>query len=452
MKIDLTSGILECVGAKVSGDITATSLTLSGCQIPASDINGLSQVATTGKYDDLSNKPTIPSSVEELGFDPSEVMYKGDITQSTQEDEYGNSYLETQVPTKDGGYITYATYNAGDYLIFGYSRGTDTNGTDREGEVEGYFCVSTDGLLTAKNALIYGTIYATDGEFIGDITARSLTLSGCKILTDDIDGLSSVATSGNYNDLSDKPTKPNSIKDLNDASNIMYKGEINQSTQTDKYGNSYFETRVPTGNGNYITYATYNAEDYLIFGYSRGTDSDGKDYICISKEGLLTARNALIYGTVYATDGEFTGKITANEGKIGNWFIGTNGLYDADPKGTTSVFLVPGGKSVSTSNNDKFVISVGQYSNFNSDETNDGNSYFGVTTAGKLYAKGGTFKGHLSAWSGTIGGCTISGGSIKGTGWEVSGTGIAINGINMTTLKTASIPVYTPYTYTAQGA
>lgn len=47
-----------------------------------------------------------------------------------------------------------------------------------------------------------------------------------------------------------------------------------------------------------------------------GTNSDGKNYLNVSKDGLLTARNAIIYGTVYATDGEFTGKVTATSGEF----------------------------------------------------------------------------------------------------------------------------------------
>jgi hypothetical protein len=268
-----------------------------------------------------------------------------------------------------------------------------------------------------------GILECVGAKVSGDITATSLTLSECTIPAGKIDGLSSVATSGNYNDLSGKPTIP-------DSSEVMYKRDITQSIQQDEYGNNYLETKVLVEDGKCITYATYDAGDCLIFGYSRGIDSDGKNYICISKEGLLTARNALIYGTIYATDGEFAGKITANEGKIGNWFIGSNGLYDAAPTGTTSVFLVPKGKNISGKN---FVISVGNYDNFNTGSEKN-LSYFGVTTGGKLYAKGGEFKGTLNAWSGYIGGCTISSGSIKGSNdiWTLSSDGKAkFKGINI---------------------
>lgn len=38
-----------------------------------------------------------------------------------------------------------------------------------------YFCLSSDGLLEADNAVIHGTIYATTGQFTGDVTANCLT-------------------------------------------------------------------------------------------------------------------------------------------------------------------------------------------------------------------------------------------------------------------------------------
>jgi hypothetical protein len=34
----------------------------------------------------------------------------------------------------------------------------------------------------------------------------------------------------------------------------------------------------------------------------------------------------MIWGTIYATDSEFTGKITAGEGSIGGWHINDNAL------------------------------------------------------------------------------------------------------------------------------
>lgn len=166
-----TDGTLTCTNANISGNITANSLTLgNNVTISSNKVSGLSAVATSGKYADLTGKPTIPTSVADLGLDTSKIIFKGDITQTTKTDSNGISYVETSVPSSSGT-IKYSTYNANDYIVFGRSKGTNSSGNN-------YVCISKDGLLTARNALIYGTIYATDGEFTGTITGS--TISGSK--------------------------------------------------------------------------------------------------------------------------------------------------------------------------------------------------------------------------------------------------------------------------------
>ena len=97
---------------QISGDIVANSLTLgSNVQVPAGNVSGLSGVATSGSYDDLSDKPYIPSLA---------------------------------------GYI--------------YENGT-VGQTPAEGATG--FRVSSSGLLQASNAIIYGTIYASAGTIGG---------------------------------------------------------------------------------------------------------------------------------------------------------------------------------------------------------------------------------------------------------------------------------------------
>ena len=168
-----------------------------------------------------------------------------------------------------------------------------------------------------------------DASFKGAITATSLTLgSGVKVSISNIDGLNSYAL---------KTELPTSVTDLGfEPSNVIYKGDITQSTKTDSNGLSYVETVVPSSNGQTIKYSTYDADDYIVFGREKGTDSVGKNYICIDKDGLLTARNALIYGTIYATDGEFAGKVTATEGEIGGCEI-KDGVLKITDANITSV-------------------------------------------------------------------------------------------------------------------
>lgn len=142
----------------------------------------------------------------------------------------------------------------------------------------GTFIDMSNGAIYSKNFVIdkngsayfKGTVYATNGSFTGDIIANSLTLgSNVKIDTDNISGLSSVATTGNYDSLSNKP-------DL----------------------------------------TIYFQKDHTL-----GTVANGSTGIKISSSGLLQASNAVIYGTVYASSGSFAGSVTATSGKIGDCTI-----------------------------------------------------------------------------------------------------------------------------------
>lgn len=102
-----STGKLTCSNAKIKGEITATSLTLEdgALSIDASNVSGLSSVATSGSYDDLTDKPYIPSQPN----------------------------------------LTY------------YIRKDDTIGSTPSEGATG-FTVSSQGLLRASNAVIFGTL------------------------------------------------------------------------------------------------------------------------------------------------------------------------------------------------------------------------------------------------------------------------------------------------------
>lgn len=106
------TGVVYANGATITGAITATSLSLgTNVSIAAGKVTGLSTVATSGKYSDLSGTPNL-----------------------------------TVYIAKDG--------------TIGSTPASGANG----------FKVSSAGVLTASNAIIYGTIYATAG-----------TIGGCSI-------------------------------------------------------------------------------------------------------------------------------------------------------------------------------------------------------------------------------------------------------------------------------
>lgn len=67
---------------------------------------------------------------------------------------------------------------------------------------------------------------------------------------------------------------------------------------------------IKDSNGNTSVWNQIDTEDYLILGNTYGNIND--TFFTVSKEGLLTANNAVIYGTVYATNGYFMGDVHAN--------------------------------------------------------------------------------------------------------------------------------------------
>ena len=226
-----------------------------------------------------------------------------------------------------------------------------------------------------------GTLIATSATITGNITATSLTLS---------DGASISGLS--YNSLSDTPTIP-------DLDGVIYKGDITQTTKTDSNGISYTQTTVPTASGGTITYDTYDAGDYIVFGTNMNKKETAN--IVVSRDGLLTARNALIYGTVYATDGEFAGKITSTEGAIGCWSITANdiraGNYTQSNGGTTI------GKIGMSATDPDYAFWAG----YDRHDSNSVYAKFQVKHDGTLIARNATITGTVNAGSGSIGGWTI---------------------------------------------
>ena len=118
------NGKLYASGAEITGKITATTLNLSGCSISASKVKG-------------ANDKTL------------------------QDELYGSSTGTNLLFYKAGTAIKQAE--------------SDTAPTDQSHSND-YFSVSTQGLLTAANAVIYGTVYASEGQ-IGGFSIENKNLS-----------------------------------------------------------------------------------------------------------------------------------------------------------------------------------------------------------------------------------------------------------------------------------
>nr|DAE14222.1 MAG TPA: endosialidase chaperone [Siphoviridae sp. ct0uL16] len=138
--------------------------------------------------------------------------------------------------------------------------------------------MTEDGVLTAQGADIKGII-----------TATKLVLDGCKISSDDIDGL---------------PTMPDT------SLFISVDGAITEVT-----------------------------DEETIKQIQAGTYTGSSPYFSVSNKGLLVAANAVVKGKIYATEGEFTGKVTANSGSIGGLTIEKDCLYRVNNSGTHTFYL-----------------------------------------------------------------------------------------------------------------
>lgn len=138
--------------------------------------------------------------------------------------------------------------------------------------------MTEEGVLTAQNA-----------DIKGKITATTLVLDGCKISSDDIDGL---------------PTMPDT------SLFISVDGAITEVTDAE-----------------------------TIKQIQAGTYTGSSPYFSVSNKGLLVAANAVVKGKIYATEGEFTGKVTANSGSIGGLTIEKDCLYRKDGSNVHSFYL-----------------------------------------------------------------------------------------------------------------
>lgn len=125
---------------------------------------------------------------------------------------------------------------------------------------------------------------------------------------------------------------------------------------------------------------------------ANGTIDDSKKLFYADTNGNLT-----LVGTIYASAGEFTGRITATSGYIGQpsqgWTISSSAIYNGKPSyssNTQGIYIGTDG------------ISLGNASN-----------YIRASKSGYFYANNVSISGHITATSGEIGGCEIENGTLK---------------------------------------
>lgn len=142
-----------------------------------------------------------------------------------------------------------------------------------------------------------------------------------------------------------------------------------------------------------------NKPDLTVYLYKDGTvghePAEGATGFKVSSAGLLRASNAIIYGTIYASNGKFAGIIESQEGHIGGWLITKEMLQR-----TTDNYSIEL-RTDRADNEPAILVWDRKNSKYN----------FYVTTGGTLYARGADIGGTITG--STISGSTLTSGNLK---------------------------------------
>lgn len=183
----------------------------------ASMITGLSTVATSGSYNDLTNKPTIPSAYT-----------LPNATSST----LGGVKIGSNISVTDGT-ISITKSNVTNAL--GYTPPTSDTVYDNA-------TTTTAGLMSASDKAKLNGIADNANNYIHPPTHPAGMITG----------LANVATSGSYNDLTDKPNIPASAivdSELSSTSVNPVQNKVINAALSNKADNSVLSTYLPLTGG-----------------------------------------------------------------------------------------------------------------------------------------------------------------------------------------------------------
>ena len=508
-KFKVTSdGLLNATGATISGAITATSLTLSGNGInklgtlPADGATSAGNntgfkvssaglltaanaviygtiYATDGKFtgDIVANSLTLGKDVS---IDYSKIASKPDLTVYISKDgtlgtlpageadsanktgfkvssqgllTASNAVIYGTIYAKSGkftGDIYANSLTLGPNATIPYDSVEDTpdltvyimqDGTLGTLPSEGAttsatvgFKVSSKGALVASNAIIYGTIYATNGQFTGSVTATSLTLdAGVKI---------------DYE---------KNLKNTPDLTDVV------RDTDLDKYIDDDAMAAILTGDTKVEDLIPAGKEAVFIMTDGKlgslpdpnATTAGGHTGFLVDKNGLLKASNAVIYGTIYASAGKFTGDIVANSLTL-NTTIPSSKITGLDDvvrdsdisdvvrtSNLTSYFTKDDIKSIISGDTDldtlvpsgKTAVFVRKNKSIGATPSDSSNTGFLVDNDGLLKAKNAIIWGTIYSSAGKIGGLAIDSSSIHTDGVAITSSAdnsIGLSSVNFT--------------------
>lgn len=171
------------------------------------DADGLADVATSGSYTDLTNKPSIPTKTSELNNDSGFLTTHQDIT---GKQDKSNIVISWSVTTSDAKYPSEKLVKSDlDKKVDKVNgKGLSTNDYDNTAKntVDNLATVATSG---SYNDLSNKPTIPSVVDVVADNNANAVSSNAVYdelILKADAADLASVATTGSYNDLTDKPS------------------------------------------------------------------------------------------------------------------------------------------------------------------------------------------------------------------------------------------------------
>ena len=310
------NGKVDELNSKLFGETTITGGLIKTDLINTEELKVKHLDGATGSFSGSLTASDISASTINGGTITGQINGTGSINTSGT---FTGDIVARSITLGDNG----ATYNSWDSLK------SDVNITDEQIEnvISNKFnenVVTVKKLASAINNLSYSELttigngvtaalsdYATTSNLTQLRTDLTNTLSG-KVDSDKINGIVDEIVQNRNNEL----VIPTITKDQDGVLHISVSG------------NEYKAYEQTTSDGKYVIYGTSGSQD------ESGT------YFVLQKDGLLKANNAVIHGVIVATDGHFTGEITAKSGDIGGWTIATKTIDDAQRKCLTSDYVV----------------------------------------------------------------------------------------------------------------
>jgi hypothetical protein len=326
-----------------------------------------------------------------------------------------------------------------------------------------------------------GTLYAQNAIIDGEIRATSLTLGpiyGNMDIANFVDGkvddskdelethmqgyLNGIVSSPNFkNDILSgyvtEATVDEWIKELDSKipeglsweaisaiSKQMIGAEISisEEPQRDEYGRVIYTANI---GGVPYKWTTVEGDNFLLLEHTYSADGKSESFL-VSKDGLLTAKNAWVQGKIYASEGYFQGEVQAEKGTFRGSVSADSGYFCGSVSADSGYFkgnIIANSLQLGSSYGNK---DISQYiSGYVTDNINfpvtdlgncvkfdvkngDGTKSFTFSKDGLLTANNAVIQGRILASSGYIGNIEISNGALSGANFTMSKTGLTMTG------------------------